>query len=109
MKTIVEYLLSKRKTNTTHSLAEDYVVCWPSYDIFRKFNELYSDSVVKDASGYLLFILKKDIVNPYINKNTKELVVFEIPEEYTSINNLKFDILDKKIEMSKLNIIYKNI
>ena len=105
---ISEYLLSKNKTNTTHSLVEDYVICCPTYSTFIKFNDLYSDSVVRDSSGYLLFILKKDIVNTYIKKNTKELTVFEIPEEYTSINDLKFDILDKKIEMSKLNIIYGN-
>lgn len=106
MKSITEFLLSKDKKTVDNRI--ENVLCYPIVDIFTKFMDDYSDRVVKLRTGFKAFVMKMDEVQEYIDKNTSNLSVYEVPDEYKfiPIKDLKLKYYEGNFSLSNCKLIY---
>lgn len=101
MKTILEYLLSKKNTGS-YKLSDEY------YAIRARCNgrpyEKYRDKLIKIHPNFC--VLEKTYVEDLMNNVNCSLEVYEIPDSYNSIGQLKNDVESRKTNISDFNKIF---
>lgn len=102
MKQITEYLLSK-KNNNPYKLSEDYYAIRARYTY-----EKYRDKLIKIHSNFS--ILEKPYVEDLMNNVNCSLDVYEIPDSYKSVEQLKKDVESGKVQIKNFDKIFsKNV
>lgn len=106
MKSITEFLLSKDKKTVDNRI--ENVLCYPIVNTFTKFMNDYSDRVVRQRSGFKMFVMKMDEVQEYIDNKTSCLSVYEVPDEYKfiPIKDLKLKYYEEEFSLSDCKLIY---
>lgn len=98
MKTILEYLLGKNKK----TLSEKYYVLWPSFNIYKKLDEIYRDKKITVGVNYWILseFETKDLLKNFERDDLlNNLNIYEIPDNY-DIKDVKNDLIKRHLHPS---------
>lgn len=100
MKQIIEYLLSKKNTGSYRLSDEYYAIRARNGRSYEK----YRDKLIKIHPNFC--VLEKTYVEDLMNNVNCSLDVYEIPDSYNSIGQLKYDVESRKTNIADFNKIF---
>lgn len=106
MKTINEYLLSKKNNKTK----EEYYVLWPQSNIYVKLLELYGDKRIESGLDYWI-LNTSEVIDALIDFDKKYihqcLKIYSIPN-FVDVNDVKSGLEKRRIyppsDLDKIDI-----